>query len=183
MTKTPMNRRELMQTTVQSAVSLAALAGVLPTWARASEGPLPRAGSVLRLPQVTLLDGQLWMPADMAAKTLVVYWWASWCPFCAVQSPHIEALWRAQKTNGLEVLALSIDKLPAHANAYIKTKGYSFPAGMLTPQVAKMLPKPRGLPVVVVVKVNDQDGRSGKVVFAEGGEMFPEDIEGLKKYI
>jgi hypothetical protein len=53
---------------------------------------------------------------------------------------------------------------------------------MLTPEVAKFLPKPAGLPVVVVLKVS-ADGREGKVVFAESGEMFPEDVEGLKKYI
>ena len=37
-----------------------------------------------------------------------------------------------------------------------------------------------GLPVLVVLKVN---GREGKLVFAEAGEMFPEDVEGLKKYL
>ena len=174
------DRRGLIQS---AALALAASAVGLPAWSRGTEAPPPKVGSVLRLPDVRLLDGRLWSPLGVQGKALVVYWWASWCPFCAVQSPHIEALWRTQKDHGLEVLALSIDRLPAHANAYIKTKGYSFPAGMLTPQVAKMLPKPRGLPVVVVVKVNGQDGRSGKVVFAEGGEMFPEDIEGLKKYI
>ncbi len=139
---------------------------------------------MLDLPEITLLDGSVWRAADMQAvnsiKALVVYWWASWCPFCAVQSPHIEALWRAQKSNGLGVLALSIDTQQGAASAYMKAKGYSYPAGMLTPQVAKMLPKPRGLPVVVVLKISD---RKGKVVFAESGEMFPEDIEGFKKYL
>ena len=75
-----------------------------------------------------------------------------------------------------------IDKQPAAAAAYMKAKGYSFPAGMLTPEVAKFLPKPAGLPVVVVLKV-PANSREGKVVFAESGEMFPEDVEGLKKYI
>ena len=176
-----MDRRGVLQVTVQSA--MAAVGCGLPAWARGSQGPLPQAASVLRLPDVPLLDGRLWRPAELRGKTLVVYWWASWCPFCALQSPHIEALWRAKKAKGLEVLALSIDQQAAAAGNYMKAKGYSFPAGMLTPQVAKMLAKPRGLPVVVVLKVNDLDGRDGKVVFAESGEMFPEDVEGLKKYL
>ena len=175
------NRRNLMQTAAALALPTAAGLG-LPAWAKGGESPLPKAGSTLPLPAVTLLDGSAWMPAAVAGKTLVVYWWASWCPFCAVQSPHIEALWRAQKAQGLEVLALSIDKQQAAAATYMKTKGYSFPAGMLTPEVAKFLPKPVGLPVVVVLKVA-ANGREGKVVFAESGEMFPEDVEGLKKYI
>ena len=169
------SRRNLLKT---SALTL-----VTPAWAHATENPLLKLGSTLKLPDVKLLNGGLWTPQKQAASTLVVYWWASWCPFCAVQSPHIEALWRAQKAKGLGVLALSIDKQEAAASGYMKSKGYSFPAGMVTLEVAKMLPKPKGLPVVVVLKIDKMKRREGKVVFAEGGEMFPEDIEGLKKYL
>jgi thiol-disulfide isomerase/thioredoxin len=169
------NRRNLLQTS--------ALALVTPAWAQGLDAALPKLGSVLQLPDVKLLGGEVWAPQKQPLSTLVVYWWASWCPFCAVQSPHIEALWRTQKANGLGVLALSIDKQEAAATAYMKSKGYSFPAGMLTPDVAKMLPKPKGLPVVVVLKIDKTKPSEGRVVFAEGGEMFPEDVEGLKKYI
>jgi thiol-disulfide isomerase/thioredoxin len=172
------HRRTLMQ-------SLAALAapGVAgPLWAQEAARPLPRPGSSLSLPAVTLLDGRAWTPAAVGGKTLVVYWWASWCPFCAIQSPHMEALWCANRGKGLEVLALSIDKDAAAAVNYMKARGYSFPAGMWTPAAEKVLPRPAGLPVVVVLKVAP-DGRSGQVLFAEAGEMFPEDVEGLKKYI
>ena len=155
----------------------------LPAWAQGSETALPKLGSVLQLPDIKLLVGEVWTPQKQSLKALVVYWWASWCPFCAVQSPHIEALWRVQKANGLGVLALSIDKQQAAASSYIKSKGYSFPAGMVTPEVAKMLPKPKGLPVVLVLKIDKAKPNEGKVVFAEGGEMFPEDIEGLKRFI
>ena len=179
----PISRRDLVQSAMPCAVVLAALGAAWPVWAQAPEPALPKPGSVLHLPDVTLFDGSLWRPLDTRVKALVVYWWASWCPFCALQSPHIEALWRAHKAAGLGVLALSIDKQAAAAAAYVAAKGYSFPAGMLTAEVARWLPKPVGLPVVVVLKINGQDGRSGQVVFAESGEMFPEDVEGLKKYL
>ena len=170
-----LSRRNLLQTS--------ALALVTPAWAKGIDSPLPKLGSTLRLPEVKLLNGSVWQPQNNPASTLVVYWWASWCPFCAVQSPHIEALWRAQKANGLGVLALSIDKQETAASGYMLSKGYSFPAGMQTGEVAKMLPKPTGLPVVVVLKIDKTKPNEGRVVFAEGGEMFPEDIEGLKKYL
>ncbi|WP_395058739.1 TlpA family protein disulfide reductase [Polaromonas sp.] len=173
-----LNRRNL----IQSLAALAAPGVAARAWAQGSESPLPKIGSDLALPTLSLLDGRAWDPAARGGKTLVVYWWASWCPFCAVQSPHIEALWRTHQARGLEMLALSIDSKPEAAAAYMKNKGYSFPAGMLTPAVAKILSKPAGLPVVVVLKVA-RNGRSGQVVFAEAGEMFPEDVEGLKKYI
>ena len=164
-------------------LKLSPLLLVGPAVAQGIESALPKLGSMLPLPYVKLLNGDVWQPQKQTARTLVVYWWASWCPFCAVQSPHIEALWRAQKGKGLGVLALSIDKQESAASGYMKSKGYNFPAGMVTPEVAKMLPKPKGLPVVVVLKIDKAKSREGQVVFAEGGEMFPEDIEGLKKYI
>lgn len=58
----------------------------------------------------------------------------------------------------------------------MRQKGHTFRAGMLTPDVAKVLPKPKGLPVEVV------RGRDGKVVLAEAGDMIPEEIEGLAKF-
>ena len=173
------SRRQVAQGAAQAGLGLA-VAALLPAWAKERSPDLPKVGSALRLPDLKLLDDKDWKALDVDGNVLVVYWWASWCPFCALQSPHIEALWKAGRTSGLSVLALSIDEKPAAAINYMKAKNYSFPVGMLTPQVARSLPKPAGLPVVVVLKVK---GREGRVVFAEAGEMFPEDIEGLKKYI
>ena len=166
---------------IQSAAALG-----LPAWGslalaqtpRAKEPPLPALGSTLRLPPtLSLLDGSAWSADQVQGKVLVIYWWASWCPFCAVQSPHIEALWRAHNAKGLQVLGLSVDKQASAAVNYAKTKGYTFPSAMATPAVQQLLPKPAGLPVVVVL------GRNGQVVFGEAGEMFPEDIESFKKYL
>ena len=181
-----LSRRDMLSTAVAAA---GAATGGLPALSLAQEPPgavpvgearapaLPKPGTSLFLRAVKLLDGSTFNPHRADGKVLVVYWWASWCPFCAVQSPHIEALWRKNRDRGLEVLALSIDRRREDALTYIQKKGYTFPAAMLTAEVATMLPKPSGLPVTVV------RGRNGKVVFAEGGEMFPEDIEGLAKYL
>ena len=82
-----------------------------------------------------------------------------------------------QRSRGLQVLALSIDRTQEAAAGHMRQKGYTFPAGMLTPNVAKVLPKPKGLPVVVV------RGRNGNVVFAQAGEMLPDEIEGLAQFL
>lgn len=89
----------------------------------------------------------------------------------------MEALWKAHKARGLQVLALSVDKTEQAAIDYLKKKNYSFPAAMLTPAIEKTLPKPKGLPVVIV------RGKDGKVLLAESGEMFPEDIEKIGQWI
>ena len=173
-----MARRELLAATGLTALGLARAQGqssVAPGDERAPA--LPKLGQSLPLVDVPLLDGSVLRAADLRDTVLVVYWWASRCPFCAEQSPHVEALWRRERTRGLQVLGLSIDKTAAAASAYLQRKGFTFPAGMLVPEVAKVLPKPKGLPVTVV------RGRSGNVVFAEAGQLFPEDVEGLAKYL
>ena len=139
--------------------------------------PLPTLGTRLVLPAVTQLDGRATTPADFDGQVLVLYWWASWCPFGAVQSPLIDQLWLAQHGRGLRVLGLSIDRKAEDASAYLAKKGYSFPAAMLTPAIARVLPKPRGLPVTVV------RGRDGRVLMAEAGQLFPEDIEGIARFL
>ena len=169
-------RRLLLERTAAIAgiVGLAAAGG----WAQAqsvpaseaSAPPLPALGSRLRLPEVTLLDGRVFKPAQADAQVLVLYWWASWCPFCALQSPSMEKLWREQRARGLHMLALSLDKKPEDATTYLNKKGYTFPVGLVTPEVARVMPKPRGLPVTLV------RGRDGRVLMVESGQMFPEDV-------
>ncbi len=172
-------RRELLvQTMALSAGGLLSSASAT-AWAttQSKYGPLPALGQTLALPEASLIGGGSFKPAQAQGKITVVYWWASWCPFCAVQSPHIEALWKAQKGRGLQVLALSIDKTEQAAKEYLRKKNYSFPAAMLTPAIAKVLSKPKGLPVVIV------RGKDGKVLLAEAGEMFPEDIEKIGQWV
>jgi thiol-disulfide isomerase/thioredoxin len=165
--------------------ALAGLAGSVfaPAWAQpAPPGedrapPPPAVGSRLLLPDVTLLDGSTFRAADADGQVLVLYWWASWCPFCAQQSPLMDRFWRAHKGRGLRMLGLTIDRKAEDASAYLAKKGYSFPAALVTPAVARVLPKPKGLPVTVI------RGRQGQVLAAETGQLFPEDVEDFARFL
>lgn len=138
---------------------------------------VPAVGSTLRLPDVPLLEGGEFKAAAAEGQVVVVYWWASWCPFCAQVTPHIQKLWQAQREHGLRVLGLSIDQDLAAAKAYRARHGYDFPSGWVTPAVEAVLPKPQGLPVTVV------RGRDGRVAAAETGQLFPEDVEALARFL
>lgn len=139
--------------------------------------PLPALGTPLKLPDVPLFDGQLFRASQAEGQVLVIYWWASTCPFCALQSPEMEKLWRQHRSRGLQMLTLSIDKTPADALGYLRKKGYTFPAGFVTPEIQRVLPKPRGLPITLV------RGRDGRVLQADRGQMFPEDVEALTQWL
>lgn len=139
--------------------------------------PLPALGSPLTLPRLTLLDGSVFEPAGAEGQPLLVYWWSSTCPFCALQSPSMDKLWRSQKGRGLQMVALSIDRKPEDASAYLKARGYSFPSAWASPDWRKTFPKPRGLPITLL------RGRDGKLLLAERGQMFPEDVEAIAALI
>ena len=172
------SRRPLLKLALLAAAGGAAGAQAqTPPASERNAGPPPPVGSRLPLPDLALLDGSSLRAADLAGQVVVLYWWASWCPFCAVQSPLIDQLQRAHRARGLRVLGLSIDKKPEEAAAHLARKGYGFASAWVSPDIARVLPKPKGLPVTVVL------GRDGRVVMSEAGQLFPEDIEGITRFL
>jgi hypothetical protein len=153
-------------------------------WARAqapSEATLeamapamPKVGDVLKVPPIRLLTGQ---DFQHERQHLLLYWWSSTCPFCALQSPSMQALWLSQKSRGLRMLALSIDKKPEDAQAYLQKRGYTFPSAWASPEWRKQFPKPKGLPITLLM--NSQH----KVLLAEKGQMFAEDVEAISRLL
>jgi thiol-disulfide isomerase/thioredoxin len=133
-----------------------------------------RADTV-RWTDITLLDGRKLSASELNSKTVVVQMWASWCPFCMRQNPHIQKLHDAAGGR-LIVLGLSIAKEPGTEIEYMRKRGYSFAAAMAPKEVEQWFGKRRTLPEVYVV------APGGKVVFREDGEMFPEDIAALIRF-
>lgn len=165
-----MKRRELIRL-----AGAALFAGVrMP--ARAAGGGVPALGATIDLPPVRLLDGRELAPAYWRGKVVVIELWASWCPFCRKQNPELDRLHRAHAAQGLEVLALSIDRDERDARRYLHEHGYAFHAAMFDARWRAAIGRPRGLPVVWVI------GRSGRLEQLEIGEMFPEDIEALARW-
>lgn len=151
----------------------------LPNLANAQGQAMPdfRMGASLPWLQVQLLHGEVLTAAQLRGQVLVMYYWASWCPFCAQQSPEIEQLFAAHHGKGLYVLGVSIDKQADTARDHLQKKGYHFPSTWADPQRPGGLQKPKGLPVVMVYN------RQGQLVQIEQGQMFPEDIQALKRWM
>jgi thiol-disulfide isomerase/thioredoxin len=150
-----------------AALPAAALAGIAP--ARAADAPV-------KWTDIKLVDGRVLRGADLQSQAVVVQMWASWCPFCMRQNPHIQKLHEAAGGKGLQVLTFTLDKTPEAAREYMAKRGYTFPAALAGAEVEGWFGKRRTLPEVYVVEP------SGKVVFREDGEMFPEDIAALMRF-
>lgn len=52
----------------------------------------PEIGSAIGWSQVKLLNDDILKSSQLKGQVLVTYFWASWCPFCAQQTPEIEKL-------------------------------------------------------------------------------------------
>lgn len=139
--------------------------------------PLPAEGARIQVPAMTLFDGSAFGAGQTKGRITVLYWWASTCPFCAQQSPEMQTLWQAYRGKGLQMVGLSVDKKAADAQAYLQKRGYTWPSAWVTPEIQKALPKPRGLPITLVL------GRDSEVLQAEKGQLFPEDVAQLARWL
>lgn len=167
-------RRQTMGAVVCAFLALIQRDGV----AASVEPPAPpKVGSMLRLVDLPLIEGGILPASSLDGKVAVIYWWASWCPFCAEMTPSIQKLWQSQRERGLTVVGISIDKTADAAREYRRRRGYDFPSAILDATLARALPKPRAVPTLWA------RDRQGRIVVAETGQMFPEDIEELSRLI
>jgi peroxiredoxin len=56
------------------------------------------------------LKGQRVQLADHKGKVVILNLWATWCGPCRVEMPGMENLYRRYRSQGLEILAVSLDK-------------------------------------------------------------------------
>lgn len=133
-------------------------------------------GDTIHLPDVKLLDGRTVPASQWAGKPLVIEFWASWCPFCALQNPRLQALYEQARGTRLQMLTVSIDKHPQDAVAYLKQRGYTFPVTMDSDALRQAFGARKGLPELYVL-----DGR-GRVVQKEVGEMLDDEVAALVRY-
>lgn len=130
----------------------------------------------VRWTDLTLIDGRVLRASELAGRAVVVEFWASWCPFCAKQNPHIQKLHEAHGGRGLVVLTFTLDKTDEAALQYMKRHGYTFAAARSSPAIEAALGGRRALPEVCVVDA------TGRIVFRQAGEMFEEDIAALARF-
>ena len=133
-------------------------------------------GSVVAWRDVALLDGRTLKAAELKGNAVVVQIWASWCPFCAAQNPHVQKLHDTHSGRGLTVLAFSIDRTDQAAKEYLAKHGYTFNVAMRNSDVDRWFGHNRSVPETYVVD------DAGKIVFVQRGEMFPEDIAALSRF-
>jgi thiol-disulfide isomerase/thioredoxin len=58
---------------------------------------------------VSLHDGEVGVPARAPARLTIVDFWASFCAPCQAGLPHLDAVYRRHRRDGVRLIAVSVD--------------------------------------------------------------------------
>ncbi len=141
---------------VAPAFPAALLASLLATVAWSAEPPPPKIGGPAPVLGVTDLDGTRLDLAALRGKVVVVDFWATWCAPCRGQAPRWVALQEKYRTQGLEVVGISLDESPEPVRDFRKEFRLNYRVGLGDAKVAERWGGILGLPVAFVI---DRKGR------------------------
>ncbi|HSJ67594.1 MAG TPA: TlpA disulfide reductase family protein [Anditalea sp.] len=96
-------------------------------------------------------------------KTLFINLWATWCPPCRAEMPHISELYKKVKDeDNIEFLMIALDKDFTKSKDYISAKGFTFPVLHANKGLNNTL-QSQSIPTTLVISPE------GKVVFYHEG--------------
>jgi len=111
-----------------------------------------------------LFDGSRFSLADHAGKVVVLNFWATWCAPCREEMPALDAYYRRHRSEGLEVIAISMDNPRDEAKARELMRAFSFPAAFGREANISSYGRISSLPLTFIIDrygVLRKDGRYG----------------------
>jgi thiol-disulfide isomerase/thioredoxin len=75
-----------------------------------------------------LISGGGYKVADDTSKVVVFNFWASWCPPCRIETPQFDALYRSDKSEGIDFVGIDVKELSRDvATSFISDNHISYP--------------------------------------------------------
>lgn len=79
--------------------------------------------------ELTTLKGEQLELSDMVGKKVILNFWATWCPPCKAEMPHMQDFYEEQADNGVEVVAVNLttaEKNTADIGKFVEEYGLTF---------------------------------------------------------
>ena len=116
------------------------------------------SSTVSSLPDFSLktLNGETVNSQDYDQKVLVVNFWATWCPPCVQEIPHLNDLYSDFRSRGVEILGISMDTGDADiVRRFIRRHGMKYSVVLADSEVGDAFGGVYALPATFIV---DQQG-------------------------
>jgi thiol-disulfide isomerase/thioredoxin len=123
-------------------------------------------------PDIRLLDGERFGPAEVAGRALVVVFFTTSCPFCRRHNRHVQKLHTLAPPR-LAVLGVARETDAAQVRRHVAREGYRFPVTLAAEPLAAALSRRRLVPLTVTI------GRDGTLRQVIPGEMSEDDVLSL----
>jgi len=88
----------------------------------AGEGPLPQP--------LQTVDGRTLSNADVAGRSVLLNFWAPWCPPCLKEMPEIDRFARSEAGRGTLVIGVAVDER-ANVDRYLAEHPVGFPIAVV----------------------------------------------------
>jgi len=101
---------------------------------------------------ITDLQGNTLTLSGYEGKVLFINFWATWCPPCRKEIPDFIEATRELKGEGLEILGISVDQMPAEALLeWVRKTGINYPIALATPEIVRAYEPGEYIPATIVV--------------------------------
>lgn len=119
------------------------------------------------------LEGRELRLSHLRGKTVVVNFWATWCPPCLHEIPWFVELQKQYAADGVEIVGISLDSLPpARIAEFAEAKGINYKVAIGTRAVS-------GQYGVTALPTTFYVDREGNVVHVVRGIVGKDDVEKL----
>jgi peroxiredoxin len=65
--------------------------------------------------------------SDYAGQAILIFFWATWCPYCEAEIPDLQSIYEAYQDEGLVVLAIDEGEISSEVTNYRSAHGLAFP--------------------------------------------------------